>query len=162
MQIKLKAVITAALILLVINLQGWSETYYCDPINGNNAWNGLSAAYTGGTTGPWSSLEYAADNATNGSTVYCFGGNYGFVTIDRIGMVRSSIADAVTFIAGTGETPVLSGLTVKGPGNLLNPGRYRYTWDGREENGQLMGSGLYIVYMKTEGYEKKKKIAIIK
>lgn len=94
------------------------SAYFLDPVNGKDSYDGLAATYEGGVRGPWATMEYAGDHAANGSTVYCRSGNYGFVTLDRTGMGRTSAADAVTFMAQPGAQPVLNGLTIKGPGDL--------------------------------------------
>jgi len=41
-------------------------------------------------------------------------------------------------------------------------GTYRYYWDGRNENGNTVGSGLYFVHIQAGDYKKTKKIVVVK
>ena len=53
------------------------KTYYCDPVNGNDAWDGSSATMTGGTTGPRKTITATIKaGLKEGDTVLLAGGVY--------------------------------------------------------------------------------------
>jgi len=41
-------------------------------------------------------------------------------------------------------------------------GIYRYYWDGKDDSGNVVGSGLYLVHIETGDYKKTKKIVLVK
>ena len=43
-----------------------------------------------------------------------------------------------------------------------DPGVYINTWDGTDESGAVVGSGTYMVHMRTKGFSDTKKIVVIK
>ncbi len=88
----------------------FAATYYIDAINGNDGDAGTNSS-------PWRTIDKAESSVVNGSTVYLRSGNYGEVTISRMGLSRNSWADGVTYIAEHSHTPVFSCLIIKGPEN---------------------------------------------
>jgi hypothetical protein len=56
-----------------------AQNYYIDGTNGNDAWTGLSATFTSGTTGPWRTLTRANsvdDHASGNVDIWVTPGNY--------------------------------------------------------------------------------------
>lgn len=49
---------------------------YCDWDNGNNSWDGTSATFISGTTGPWKTIQQACLDAPDGALVKCAAGTY--------------------------------------------------------------------------------------
>ena len=45
---------------------------------------------------------------------------------------------------------------------IQDPGKHEVTWDGRDENGILVGSGLYFYQIKSGGYSTAKKMLMLK
>lgn len=39
---------------------------------------------------------------------------------------------------------------------------YKYYWDGKDDNGNVVGSGLYFVHIEAGNYKKTKKIVVVK
>lgn len=44
----------------------------------------------------------------------------------------------------------------------LEPGRYRYTWDGKDSNRQRVSSGVYFYRLAAPGYQKSRKMLLLK
>lgn len=42
------------------------------------------------------------------------------------------------------------------------PGKHKYYWDGKNDSGNVVGSGLYFVHIEAGDYKKTKKIAVVK
>jgi hypothetical protein len=42
------------------------------------------------------------------------------------------------------------------------PGRYRVSWDGRDDRGQLAGSGVYFYRLSTDSFSKSRKMILVK
>ena len=42
------------------------------------------------------------------------------------------------------------------------PGKHRYYWNGRNDNGDVVGSGIYFVHIQAGDYKKTKKIVVVK
>ena len=69
---------------------------------------------------------------------------------------RNSIASA--FIGNTGlQTQNLIYFNQE-----KQPGFYSIQWDGKDAGGRMVGSGIYIVHMKSGNYAETKKIAVVK
>ncbi|MFH1379499.1 MAG: FlgD immunoglobulin-like domain containing protein, partial [bacterium] len=41
-------------------------------------------------------------------------------------------------------------------------GTHSFFWDGKDDSGNVVGSGIYFVHMKSGSYSETKKIAVIK
>ncbi len=48
-----------ALFILLFSSPAWSAQHYLDPVNGNDAWDGLAPSYTSALNGPWQSCGKA-------------------------------------------------------------------------------------------------------
>ncbi|MFH1379495.1 MAG: FlgD immunoglobulin-like domain containing protein [bacterium] len=44
----------------------------------------------------------------------------------------------------------------------MRPGVYTYYWDGRDDHGDIISSGMYFTYLKTNNYKQTKKIIAVK
>jgi flagellar hook assembly protein FlgD len=44
----------------------------------------------------------------------------------------------------------------------MNAGTFETVWDGIDRKGQVVPSGIYIVYTKTDDFEKKRKIVVVR
>jgi hypothetical protein len=44
----------------------------------------------------------------------------------------------------------------------INPGRYRVSWNGRDDSGKGSAAGIYFLRMRTEGYTKVRRIALLR
>ena len=86
---------------------GLAATYYIDAVRGDDSNPGTSAA-------PWRTMAKAESSAVNGSTVYLRNGNYGEVSINKIGLNRSSWDDGIMYIADLGANPVFDKLAITG------------------------------------------------
>ncbi|MEO9968177.1 MAG: putative Ig domain-containing protein [Reichenbachiella sp.] len=84
------------------------NTYYIDPVGGNNSNDGSQA-------NPWASIQ--PTSIQNGDLVYLLDGNYGAVYIGN--MART---EDVTFRALSGHTPVFSKLTIDNSQHLVFDG----------------------------------------
>jgi hypothetical protein len=57
----------------------------------------------------------------------------------------------------------LNGERIRTIVNEIKPaGKYRVTWDGKADNGETISSGIYIIKMKSDGFEKDRKLILLK
>ncbi|HVV48114.1 MAG TPA: right-handed parallel beta-helix repeat-containing protein [Polyangia bacterium] len=84
------------------------KTYYADPVNGNDSYDGSSFTFVSGTTGPKKTAGAAMKNAKAGDTVLLGGGLYReYPTISASGKAGSPITIG-SYGHGTGA-PVIDG-----------------------------------------------------
>jgi hypothetical protein len=83
----------------------FGATYFLDAEGGLDSNPGTSSQ-------PWKSMAKAKVMVSNGDTVILRSGNYGGVALDNA-VSRKSWDEAVTYLAGTGETPVFTSLYIR-------------------------------------------------
>ncbi|MBN2359753.1 MAG: right-handed parallel beta-helix repeat-containing protein [Deltaproteobacteria bacterium] len=113
--------------------------YYVAANGGSDSYDGRSAAFQGGSSGPWQTIRHAVSTVTAGATVYVRAGTY-HETIDP---VRSGSADNwIAFRNYPGEQPLIDGqngtrqycIRVNGYDHLLFSG-FRLTGVGNGSSG---------------------------
>lgn len=46
--------------------------------------------------------------------------------------------------------------------SVSSPGRYHFVWDGRSDDGNLCGSGIYLYLLKTESFQQTRKMLLVR
>jgi hypothetical protein len=119
--------VAALWLVVAVALEASAGTYYVDPVNGNDANDGLS------TEEAWATITYAELHADNGSIIYCREGvdpsSYGAVSITRASTARNGDTpdaneDYIHFYPYEDEEPNFISLTFGGLPATTNYDRY--------------------------------------
>ena len=100
--------------------QAWATTYYV-ALNGNDSYNGLSPAYSSGSSGPFRTFQHAAYAVRPGDTVQIrggtyveYGGSWGYST-------SGTESNPITITAYPGETVMIDGANHTLPSGTYAP-----------------------------------------
>lgn len=95
------------------------------------------------------------------------GGPVGFEQVDNL--IDPTAGETVSMTASVLDGPVFVGVyTLNGRlvRELLNEfktiGDYPVSWDGRNEDGEIVASGIYLVRVESTGFKKIEKVAVVK
>ncbi|MFA6170719.1 MAG: DUF2341 domain-containing protein [Candidatus Margulisiibacteriota bacterium] len=133
---------------------GPPSDYYVDPINGSNAYNGLTAEVFGAGNGPWKTLTWAATQAASGTTIKAAGGTYNAAAGESFPInvpsnrTLKSIAAPTTAATIDAENAAANAVVLRSPATL----------DGFSIRSANTNTSYYAVYTTAEGEVKNNKI----
>jgi len=82
------------------------KTYFVDPVNGNDSWNGRQKLFTESDNGPWKTIMQSNDSLKDGDCVYLLGGEYP----ESISPINSGTSETrpIIYSAEPGERVVIT------------------------------------------------------
>ncbi len=102
----------AVLLLVLLPVSGWATTYYVDPINGNNAWDGTSCTRGAGSVGPRLTANSGTTLLANGDTLLLLPGTYAGAYFNLNGTLTDTTFGGIVSCADTAPNPQAESLVI--------------------------------------------------
>ncbi len=90
----------------------WGATYYVDPVNGNNAWDGTSCTYVSGTTGPRLTANSGFTLVSNNDSLLLLPGTYAGAYFNANGTVTGVTIGGIVSCSDTAPNALAESLVV--------------------------------------------------